>query len=269
VRTGARSFRVDWEWGTPTFKLSADGTTLVENNQHDEHAFVCARADEARRAAATPPPPPSSPSSPPPPPPPPPTRTPPPPPRDGLPARWVPEAPRWSTLLPEGQLVRERELQMLVQLARLPLGLVDELMEHGASVPSLVSSSRQQVRRLAKRLGLSLGSRLRLVTAVTQHLHRGRAEEADGADDGGEAGGDDDEEDGDTEEAADGDEPRAADAAAKPYVVYDCVGERITRTEARDGRLHVWCASSGCHAISGAEEATVSGEETREEPALF
>ena len=65
-----------------------------------------------------------------------------------------------------------------MQLADLPSSLVGELMGRGASVPSLASSSLQQVRLLSKSIDISIGSRLRLVssvvlvcTAIHTHAH--------------------------------------------------------------------------------------------------
>ncbi len=86
------------------------------------------------------------------------------------------EGPRYSTTLVRGQTVRERELHALLDLARLPPDdrplIAAALMAEGASVPSLARASLDEAGELAKRAGLPLGHRLRLLGAVAAHVHR-------------------------------------------------------------------------------------------------
>ena len=103
---------------------------------------------------------------------------------------------------------------------------------------------------------------------MSQHLHRDRARETDGADgaDDGESSSDDSAEGGE----ADGGEPTRADAstadAKRSVVMYSCVGEWITRTDLRDGRLHVSRAAS-CEEESSA--GAIGDEHGHGEAVLF
>ena len=99
-------------------------------------------------------------------------------------------------------------------------------------------------------------------------MHRDRAREADGTDgaDDGESSSDDSAEGGE----ADGGEPTRADAstadAKRSVVTYSCVGEWITRTDLRDGRLHVSRAAS-CEEESSA--GAIGDEHGHGEAVLF
>mmetsp|Transcript_13462 Transcript_13462/g.40840 ORF Transcript_13462/g.40840 Transcript_13462/m.40840 type:complete len:806 (+) Transcript_13462:179-2596(+) len=86
----------------------------------------------------------------------------------------APEGPRWSTLARTGQLIRERELQMLLELARLTdaTTYLHALLACGASVPQLVEASLDEVHAIARRIGMPLGHRMRFANAVHAHLHR-------------------------------------------------------------------------------------------------
>lgn len=86
----------------------------------------------------------------------------------------APETPRWSTLARSGQLVREREMAMLLELARLhePAAYLRDLLAAGASVQVLTGLPLNEVHAMARRVGMPLGHRMRFANAVHAHLHR-------------------------------------------------------------------------------------------------
>ncbi len=80
------------------------------------------------------------------------------------------EGPRWATLAPEGQSVRVRELEGLLQLARLDgrAGYLDELLRLNLSCSALADAPRGEAVAIAALAARRwpLGHRMRLVSAV-------------------------------------------------------------------------------------------------------
>ena len=79
-----------------------------------------------------------------------------------------------STLLPEGQRRRERELLMLLELASVSAEHAPALLARGASVALLRESPIKAAHELGKAAALPVGARHRLAGAVEAHLHTKR-----------------------------------------------------------------------------------------------